>query len=225
LGAPKLNKCNVHAVSASGNLVKMLGKFKARINLHGRRSIGDCYVAEPEINVLGSDWIDMLGLWNTPLTSVFNRNTTPLTAFRRYHPVTNRKGQIMTIHAAASTDTTQEGSRNSSQRSQGCTTINDAPKSPSQAASWRSQTAAKVTHNRDNYKIHINSSRQTLVKISGSKFNTFIDPKMHSSKQDEDVIKATSSSRGAAIVKNIHVPSRLFDKVNVKNDNAPGDVR
>jgi hypothetical protein len=122
----------------------MLGQFKARVNLHGRRDVGDCYVAESEINVLGSDWMEMLGLLNVPMTSIFNRSKTPLTALQRYQPATNRKGQIMTIHASSTKDNNRETSRNNSKGQ----IIHNKQKTLIQAADWRQQTAARssLTH-------------------------------------------------------------------------------
>jgi transposase InsO family protein len=70
LGAPELRTCEEQAVSASGDPVKILGKFNARLKLQGREATGPCYVAESQLNVLGADWMEMLNLWNVPLESV-----------------------------------------------------------------------------------------------------------------------------------------------------------
>ena len=72
LGSPRLTACEEQAVSASGDPVKILGKFTARLKLHGREGTGSCYVADSQLNVLGSDWMESLGLWNVPISSVCN---------------------------------------------------------------------------------------------------------------------------------------------------------
>lgn len=214
LGSPKLIKCNEQAVSASGDPVKIIGKFKTRVNLHGRRSHGGCYVSDLKINIFGSDWMKMLGLWNMSMTSIHNR--THLTSTDSIQESSWRK-------CVSSKDTAQESP------------LNKTVASSIAKESWRNQSAEKASHKDDNKKFDHNSNRHTFSKISGSKFNAMINQnnpstkqdkqKDHTSKQNEKVVITTPSSRGAAIVKNIHVPSRLSDKANVKNQNAPGDVR
>lgn len=60
----------------------MLGKFNARLKLHGREEIGPVYVTEENLNVLGSDWMEELDLWNVSIASICNQiqnNDTQLT--------------------------------------------------------------------------------------------------------------------------------------------------
>lgn len=71
--SPKLTPCEEQAISASGDPVPLLGKFKCRIKLHGRENVGDCYVAKSKLNVLGSDWMEALDLWSVPIASVCNK--------------------------------------------------------------------------------------------------------------------------------------------------------
>ena len=73
LGSPALTSCEEQALSASGDPVKMLGTFTARLKLHGREDVGKCYVAASNLNVLGSDWMEALDLWSVPIASVCNK--------------------------------------------------------------------------------------------------------------------------------------------------------
>lgn len=75
LGAPKLAPAEEKAISASGNPVEILGKFRCRITLHNRTNEGECYVSSRRLNVLGSDWMEALGLWSVPIASVCNSVT------------------------------------------------------------------------------------------------------------------------------------------------------
>lgn len=73
IGSPTLSQCEEQAVSASGDPVDMVGKFNGRVKLHGRESVGACYVAASELNVLGSDWMEALDLWSVPIANVCNK--------------------------------------------------------------------------------------------------------------------------------------------------------
>lgn len=74
-------------MSALGNLLKILGKFNARLKLHGRENSGPCYVAASNLNVLGSDWLDALDLWNVPIASICNSSASSISASRREREV------------------------------------------------------------------------------------------------------------------------------------------
>ena len=67
VGSPQLTPCKRQAISASGEAVKLLGIFKARLHIHGRGADGVCYVSAADCNVLGADWIDRLDLWCVPI--------------------------------------------------------------------------------------------------------------------------------------------------------------
>lgn len=72
LGSPALHDCEEQALSASGDPVPMLGRFTARLKLHGREGTGSCYVTDSRLNVFGNDWMETLGLWDVPIASVCN---------------------------------------------------------------------------------------------------------------------------------------------------------
>ncbi|XP_011858293.1 PREDICTED: uncharacterized protein K02A2.6-like [Vollenhovia emeryi] len=84
LGSPKLRDCEEQALSASNDPIKILGKFNAPLKLHGRENSGPCYVAASDLNVLGSDWMTVLNLWNVPIASICNSiNSTSATDLER----------------------------------------------------------------------------------------------------------------------------------------------
>ena len=64
LHSPMLFECKEQA---SGDHVLMLGKFNARLKLHGREDVGPCDVAKTSLNLLASDWMEALKLWNIPI--------------------------------------------------------------------------------------------------------------------------------------------------------------
>lgn len=71
LGEPTLAKCR-NPESASGGQIPMRGSFTCHMALGQSEEFGTCYVTErPNINLLGNDWIEALGLYNAPLASVF----------------------------------------------------------------------------------------------------------------------------------------------------------
>ena len=80
IGAPKLQECQAKAMSASGDPIKMLGRFSVNVKLYGRESDCICHVAATNLNLFGSDWIEALDLWkdlwNVPFASVCNSIST-----------------------------------------------------------------------------------------------------------------------------------------------------
>lgn len=72
LGQPSLVTCR-NPDSASGDQIPMKGSFTCHMTLGKSEDFGTCYVTDrPNINLLGNDWIEALGLYNTPLASVFH---------------------------------------------------------------------------------------------------------------------------------------------------------
>lgn len=72
LGCPKLRSCMEQAVSASGDKLKMLGYFTGCLSLHGREATGNIYVSKFSLNLLGSDWMENLGLFDVPINVICN---------------------------------------------------------------------------------------------------------------------------------------------------------
>lgn len=71
LGRPRIETTSRSPKSASGDSVQLFGFFKCKLNLNSEERSGDCYVSA-RLNLFGSDWMTMFGLWNVPLTTVCN---------------------------------------------------------------------------------------------------------------------------------------------------------
>lgn len=71
LGRPRLETTNRSPTSASGDTVQLFGSFKCKLNLKDKEQNGECYVSS-RLNLFGSDWMTMFGLWNVPLATVCN---------------------------------------------------------------------------------------------------------------------------------------------------------
>lgn len=56
LGSPSLEKTDVHVLNASGNTMKVYGKFKCDFHMVGERSTGFAHVT-PNTSLVGLDWI------------------------------------------------------------------------------------------------------------------------------------------------------------------------
>ncbi|XP_011859382.1 PREDICTED: uncharacterized protein K02A2.6-like [Vollenhovia emeryi] len=57
----------------------MLGRFNGRLKLHGRQSTGTIYVSARNLNLLGTDWMEALGLWDVPISAVCSKVATAST--------------------------------------------------------------------------------------------------------------------------------------------------
>jgi hypothetical protein len=69
IGSPALTRCRKKIVSASGDPIKMLGEFAAKMKLQDRENVCTCYVASSNLNLLGSDCMEAFNMWNSPLAS------------------------------------------------------------------------------------------------------------------------------------------------------------
>lgn len=69
LGKPSLMPSLVSPGSASGHPVNLWGKFSCVMQANGITASGECYVSA-RLNLLGSDWMTKLGLWDVPLSAV-----------------------------------------------------------------------------------------------------------------------------------------------------------
>lgn len=69
LGKPKLTPPSTTAICASGAPIKMLGSFKARINLKHISADGEVHVSPNGLRLFGNASMDELQLWDTPISS------------------------------------------------------------------------------------------------------------------------------------------------------------
>lgn len=74
IGALALKYVVQKVYSASGNLIKVAGKFNCKTTFNGCTHFGTCYVAEREnLNVFGNDWMEDLGLNDVPINSTCSK--------------------------------------------------------------------------------------------------------------------------------------------------------
>lgn len=71
LGAPVLQTSDVAPGSASGDKIKLSGSFQCKMNFNNKTASGFCYVSS-NLNLLGIDFIEQLGLWNVPFDAICN---------------------------------------------------------------------------------------------------------------------------------------------------------
>jgi hypothetical protein len=64
LCSPKLDTPGLTAKSACGGKVKFLGKLQCQASVRDKTTSATCYVTKSNINLLGLDWLDPLGLWD-----------------------------------------------------------------------------------------------------------------------------------------------------------------
>lgn len=74
LGVPALTPCQSTPTSASGDPIPLKGSFKCTMALNNVKATGICYVSK-SLNLLGTDWIESLGIWNVPIASICQKVT------------------------------------------------------------------------------------------------------------------------------------------------------
>ncbi|BHF74151.1 hypothetical protein SprV_0401723500 [Sparganum proliferum] len=76
LAAPR-SKTSQSATSAYGGLVKLMGQLQCRVSFRVTNISANCYVTKSDLNLLGLDWIERLGLANMPLRVVCSQVQIP----------------------------------------------------------------------------------------------------------------------------------------------------
>ena len=108
LGKPNTNTPDHSARNASGGTLKLTAQFNCNISLNTNNITGTCYVSNiKDLNLMGIDWINSLGLWDVPISSVchqVNANTNSKYFFeslqRRFKEVFSSKlGMCTKAHA------------------------------------------------------------------------------------------------------------------------------
>lgn len=67
------------AKNASGKQVDLRAEIRCTIELNGISSEGICYLSgHPNLNILGIDWIEKVGLWEAPVNSFCNQLKTEI---------------------------------------------------------------------------------------------------------------------------------------------------
>ncbi|BHF83063.1 hypothetical protein SprV_0802620400 [Sparganum proliferum] len=70
LGSPTMQKTSQSATSACGGLVHLIGQLQCCVSFRGTSITAICYITKSDLNLLGLDWIEQLGLADMPLRVV-----------------------------------------------------------------------------------------------------------------------------------------------------------
>ncbi|XP_055589911.1 uncharacterized protein K02A2.6-like [Uranotaenia lowii] len=74
LGSPKLQSTDHQAKSASGKTLHISGKLQCHVTLGNITKFATCYVtSQPNLNLIGLDWMELFNLWSHPLSSICNQ--------------------------------------------------------------------------------------------------------------------------------------------------------
>ncbi|XP_035915857.1 uncharacterized protein K02A2.6-like [Anopheles stephensi] len=75
IGRPMLRQASIKAKSATGNCLELLGEFQCMLTIGQRSEEGAVRVTKEDLMLLGKDVMELLGLWDVPLTCVCNKVT------------------------------------------------------------------------------------------------------------------------------------------------------
>ncbi|BHF61522.1 hypothetical protein SprV_0100449700 [Sparganum proliferum] len=70
LGSPTMQQTSQSATSACGGLVQLIGQLQCCVSFRGTSITAICYITKSDLNLLGLDWIEQLGLADMPLRVV-----------------------------------------------------------------------------------------------------------------------------------------------------------
>ncbi|BHF74140.1 hypothetical protein SprV_0401722400 [Sparganum proliferum] len=77
LAVQRCSKTSQLATSAYGGLVKLMGQLQCCVSFRVTNISANCYVTKSDLNLLGLDWIERLGLDNMPLRVVCSQVQIP----------------------------------------------------------------------------------------------------------------------------------------------------
>nr|VZI15298.1 unnamed protein product [Spirometra erinaceieuropaei] len=77
LGSPTMQQTSQSATSACGGLVQLIGQLQCCVSFRGTSIAAICYITMSDLNLLGLDWIEQLGLADMPLRIVFSQVQIP----------------------------------------------------------------------------------------------------------------------------------------------------
>lgn len=72
LGQPPVHQAKQTAISACGGHLQLTGQLNCCISFRGTTFHGTCYVTSSDLNLLGLDWFERLGLADIPISSICN---------------------------------------------------------------------------------------------------------------------------------------------------------
>nr|VZI02168.1 unnamed protein product [Spirometra erinaceieuropaei] len=70
LGSPTMQPTSQSATSACGGLAQLIGQLQCCVSFRGTSITAICYITKSDLNLLGLDWIEQLGLADMPLRVV-----------------------------------------------------------------------------------------------------------------------------------------------------------
>ncbi|BHF72892.1 hypothetical protein SprV_0401596300 [Sparganum proliferum] len=74
---PTVQRTSQSATSACGGLVQLIGQLQCCVSFRGTSITAICYITKSDLNLLGLDWIEQLGLADMPLRVVFSQVQIP----------------------------------------------------------------------------------------------------------------------------------------------------
>ncbi|BHF70196.1 hypothetical protein SprV_0301324600 [Sparganum proliferum] len=77
LGSPTMQQTSQSATSACGGLVQRMGQLQCCVSFRGTSITAICYITKSDLNLLGLDWIEQLGLADLPLRVVCSQVQIP----------------------------------------------------------------------------------------------------------------------------------------------------
>ncbi|BHF78836.1 hypothetical protein SprV_0602195100 [Sparganum proliferum] len=77
LGSPTMQQTSQSATSACGGLVQLIGQLQCCVSFRGTSITAICYITKSDLNLLGLDWIEQLGLADMPLRVVCSQVQIP----------------------------------------------------------------------------------------------------------------------------------------------------
>nr|VZI15550.1 unnamed protein product [Spirometra erinaceieuropaei] len=77
LGSPTIQQTSQSATSACGGLVQQIGQLQCCVSFRGTSITAICYITKSDLNLLGLDWIEQLGLADMPLRVVCSQVQIP----------------------------------------------------------------------------------------------------------------------------------------------------
>ncbi|BHF72510.1 hypothetical protein SprV_0401557700 [Sparganum proliferum] len=77
LGSPTMQQTSQFATSACGGLVQLIGQLQCCVSFRGTSITAICYITKSDLNLLGLDWIEQLGLADMPLRVVCSQVQIP----------------------------------------------------------------------------------------------------------------------------------------------------
>ncbi|BHF79672.1 hypothetical protein SprV_0702279400 [Sparganum proliferum] len=77
LGSPTMQQTSQSVTSACGGLVQLIGQLQCCVSFRGTSITAICYITKSDLNLLGLDWIEQLGLADMPLRVVCSQVQIP----------------------------------------------------------------------------------------------------------------------------------------------------